>query len=1105
MSRPIPLGRPPRRDTLQRVRRRAWLAVLAVLATAGMAAIVRAQVVPPAQRGSSDYERAGTHDANNMRTVFWNYGMVGDYPADPGNVDLSVFHSMEVPKGSGMNYSDGVTPFVLTKITQSSGIDAYLMETGFRERQGTSPYHDRVMRFEPRPGFFQSDPTINRGRSPAISNDPRTWPDAWPDRTQDPDDPGWSGSWDGYFGKRPAADQESFTVMDDDYYDAWEYYPDARDSSRHGLGLRVEVRGFQWSNPQAGNVIFWHYDITNESTTDQNNIIFGLYMDSGVGGSALSCDGNFESDDDNAFWDKSFPGLNLVYTWDVYGRGADLNSNCDRTGYLGYAYLETPGNPFDGIDNDEDGITDEQRDGGPGTVITGRDSILEYAAAHDDTAKFVAFYGPIQNRPAYKAGRWWTGDEDMDWSEELSDVGADGVPDTHDTGERDGIPTAGEPNFDKTDLDESDQIGLTGFKMSRIKAGRGNPDPTTDNVLFFTDPSNWPQTLYDKFTNPYAPARFDSAVAANYNIAFLFASGPFQLKAGQHERFSLALGYGADLSELRETIHTVQLIYKANYQFAIPPPLPTVTAEAGDGTVRLSWNDVAERALDPLSNQYDFEGYRVYRSTDPEFRDPQLVSNGRGTGPIGNGKPVAQFDLVDGKRGFSRKTVNGVAYYLGDEVGIQHTWTDTDVTNGQLYYYAVCAYDYGFDTGSDSSAVYPSENAITVSRTPRGGTILPANVVAVRPNPRVFGWIPARADPATHVAGTGTGTVQIQVTNSDIVPDTSLFSLSFIVPSEDSVRATQYVLRDSSEHRTEFSTGADFNAAGVGPVGAGLLPLVQTPPAASLDPASDWDPGAVTNTRLTAIYQPTLPITQKRPGFPDNITVTFADTVADTSIALFPRTKKPARFSVVAHTDSGDRRLTFTFRDNDNDGTLSRADEYFDIVTSARSTPAIPATTWRVLLDTLGQGARGPIQPPRQGDVYQLRVLRPFGARDQFVFRAHGDSVDASRARFQSRDAPYVVPNPYIGSASFEPGRFAVSGRGDRRVEFRNLPLNATIRIYTVRGDLVRTLRQDGSTSGFVAWDLRTKDNLDVAPGLYLFHVEAPGAETHIGKLAVIK
>ena len=330
--------------------------------------------VPPDQRGRDDAERAGQHDANNIRTVFWNYGMVGDYPRDPGNVDLSVFHSVEVPKGSGMNYSDGITPFVLAKITQNNGIEAYIMETGFRERQGTSPYFNRVMRFEPRPGYLPARSRPQPG--PLAGHQQRSAHLArlLARPAGRPDDPGWSGSWNGYFGKQVVADQESYMVLDDDYYDAWDFYPDSRDSTRRGLGLRIEVRGFQWANPQARNVIFWHYDITNEGTTDyDDNIIFGLYMDSGVGGSALSCDGIFESDDDNAFFDREFDDevINLVYTWDNGGHGRDLTSSCGRTGYLGYAYLETPGNPIDGIDNDEDGITDERRDGGPGRADRG--------------------------------------------------------------------------------------------------------------------------------------------------------------------------------------------------------------------------------------------------------------------------------------------------------------------------------------------------------------------------------------------------------------------------------------------------------------------------------------------------------------------------------------------------------------------------------------------------------------------------------------------------------------------------------------------------------------------------------------------------------------
>ncbi|NIQ01705.1 MAG: hypothetical protein GWM98_00320, partial [Nitrospinaceae bacterium] len=396
------------------------------------------------------------------------------------------------------------------------------METGYRERQGTSPHFNRVMKFEPRPGYFQPDPAINQARSPAVSNDPRTWPDEWIDKLDDPDDPGWPGSWNGYFGKVPGADLESYVVYDDQYYDAWQFFPDERDAGedplrrRRGLGLRIEQRGFQWSNPQARNVIFWHYDITNESTTDySDNIIFGLYMDSGVGGSAIGLDGIPESDDDNAFWDRE-AGLNLVYTWDKNGNGFQ-----GPTGYLGYSYMETPGNPFDGIDNDENGILDEQRDGGPGNLIEGQDAIRSYVQANYDMTKFEEFFGPLDQRPAFQAGYWWTGDEDMDWVAEFNDTGADGIFDTGDTGEEDGVPTAGERDFDQTDVDESDQIGLTGFKMNRIRAGVGNPNTNVDQIVFFDDGKQWPRRLYEFFTSDTS---FDDPLVLNYNIGFLFAS-----------------------------------------------------------------------------------------------------------------------------------------------------------------------------------------------------------------------------------------------------------------------------------------------------------------------------------------------------------------------------------------------------------------------------------------------------------------------------------------------------------------------------------------------------------------------------------------------------
>ncbi len=1076
-------------------------AALAVLFLALAAAADVPTPVPQEQRGRHTLERSGQHDANNIRTIFWNYGMVGDYPANPSNVDLSVFHSAEVPKGSGMNYSDGITPFVLTKIVQANGVESYIMETGFRERQGISPYTNRMMRFEPRPGYLQSDPALNAGLSPAISNDPRTWPGSWPDRLDDPTDPGWPGSWNGYFGKQVVADQESYVVLDDDYYDAWYFFPDARDSTRNGLGLRLEVRGFQWANPQARNVIFWHYDITNEGTTDyDDNVVFGLYMDSGVGGSALSCDGIYESDDDNAYFDRTFDDqiLNLVYTWDRYGHGRDLGSACARTGYLGYAFMETPGNALDVIDNDEDGFVDERREGGPGALIVGQEAIAAHVAANYDLARFEITYGPLVEMPAYVAGLWWTGDEDLDWVADNHDVGADGLDGTGDEGERDGIPTEGEPNFDGTDLNESDQIGLTGFRINRIRAGQGNPDQTTDGIVFFTNSDDWPRRLYEQFTDPDPAVRFGEPLASNYNIGFFFASGPFKLRAGQTERFSLALAYGADLEELRRSVRTVQRIYDANYRFAVPPPLPTLTAEAGDGFVRLSWDDVAERGADPVTGEFDFEGYRIYRSTDPDFVDPQVITTGTGSGPLGNGRPIAQYDLDDGRSGFSTQIVDGVAYYLGTDSGLTHTWTDFSVTNGQRYYYAVTAYDYG----SEAFDFYPSENAIAPSRTPRGGLVLPPNVVDVRPNPRALGYVPATADTATQVAGRGFGSISVAVLNSDLVPDGHLFKIRFAAPDPDSLRATSYALVDSTIGEVLFDTGSDFDAQGIGQVGAGLLPLIRSNRIVKVNEVSSgFTSASATDAKLAVLYQTVLPINRIRPGFPDDIVVRFSDAVEGNSLAMPFWPARPAKFTVAALTDDGELPLDFRFRDIDGDGTISHVNDIVDVMTYLPEQPGTPVVTWRFQLRAASTPA--PASPPGAGDEYVLRLTRPFAADDVFVFTTTGSRIDeaASRVGF----APYVVPNPYIGSASFEPERYAVSGRGERRLEFRGLTSSCTIRIYNVRGELVETLRNEASLDGYVAWNLRTKDNLDVAPGLYIYHVRTDDAQEYTGKFAVIK
>jgi hypothetical protein len=73
-------------------------------------------------------------------------------------------------------------------------------------------------------------------------------------------------------------------------------------------------------------------------------------------------------------------------------------------------------------------------------------------------------------------------------------------------------------------------------------------------------------------------------------------------------------------------------------------------------------------------------------------------------------------------------------------------------------------------------------------------------------------------------------------------------------------------------------------------------------------------------------------------------------------------------------------------------------------------------------------------------------------------------------------------------------------------VQFIHLPAECTIRIYTIRGELVRTLDHRGvGSDGTEWWDLQTQTGQDVAYGVYLFHVEAPGIGEKAGKFAIIK
>ena len=99
-----------------------------------------------------------------------------------------------------------------------------------------------------------------------------------------------------------------------------------------------------------------------------------------------------------------------------------------------------------------------------------------------------------------------------------------------------------------------------------------------------------------------------------------------------------------------------------------------------------------------------------------------------------------------------------------------------------------------------------------------------------------------------------------------------------------------------------------------------------------------------------------------------------------------------------------------------------------------------------------------------------------------------------------------VVPNPYFAASAFEGQNTFNSGRGPREIQFRYLPSECTIRIYSISGELVKTIHHSSPLeSGTGRWDLLTEDNLSAAFGMYIYHVEAPNIGEKIGKLAIVK
>ncbi len=1093
-------------------------------------------------RGEKAYQRTAIIQANQVQSIYGNWGNFGWTAAATGPYDGTW------PKGTSHGHIDEMTILVASQVVGADGNTYDVVDESYSEHANVAPDgHDYW--WEPKPGYFNAhrsfanpDGTIDTTSELAHYSDPTTWPLTWPGK-----DASWDSLWDGYFGKaypysnNDNADDEGLYVMDDFWVNKFPYYPFTGDTTRGGLGLQAEERLFEWANPLAQNEVFIHSTITNvgDATytrdTTGNPILFGAYADVNPGGIGSTNDVNSYDRQENmvlthAFNDQIFPGLPYQNI---------------KPGWMGWKFLESPGIDDDGIDNDRDGMVDESRSNpaeGPWAGATGpiyeascpfadtlqklyhvppvRDGGVRAAfIATHDTAAFLSFFHlvSLDQVAAIQLKLWWPGDENGNWDPRYDDVGSDGIgpgdpgytgPDP-DGSQGNFKPDQGEANFGRLDKDESDQIGLTSFAS-----------PSYGSVWASNETQIWAQIKPGYFSNPLS----------NANLLWIFASGPFDMPPLHTERFSTVWLFGPDQTAVYAAAISAQNIYNYNYKFTTPPLQPRAHGVAGDHKVTIYWDNRAENSNSPVYG-HNFEGYMVIRGTNAQLTEAQGITNAYGQWTYY--EPIAQYDLQDGVKGIcpiasgselGPQYSSGIQFYYGNDSGLRYSFVDTNVTNGVTYYYVVLAYDRGYYAGMDTvlndhgfdwvtGGVDRDLVPIEPSFSPFSFTFNnynqltgeSVNTAIVTPNPRATNYYPGHTDADANgyikqVAGLPvTGKVQVQIVDPAAIPNGREYQVSF---------ASQ-IDQNAELHTTSYSI-KDITADSV-IAGNTTVPLDST-----LKPSESWFTTVFDGMYLNFFNtQPSIDSVTANSGWNSSSQTNLIPTIAQGSgtaeivgmnfsikITGQPAsnpttiTGAPQEYFIIIDNATHDT-VNYLFKDATGSKHIDNGDELFIRLAKPDGTVETP---WTIIFHAPANAT--PVLP-QPGDEFNFVSNVPFGTSDVFQFTTTADST--KQAAKGVLDQVTVVPNPYMVAASWETPS-ALQGRGTQKLEFNHLPAKCTIRIFTQNGYLVKTIQHAGNVAnGSEAWDLTSKDGLDVAFGIYLYQIDAPGIGQKIGTFAVIQ
>lgn len=850
------------------------------------------------------------------------------------------------------------------------------------------------------------------------------------------------------------------------HQDSWCVYNDLDESAHipgdtRPIGLVVYQTVYAWNLSSTQDIIFIKFELRNVSGADLTDCYFGVCTDNDIGNEAGTGNdiisgivGQWYVIDGESLWVD-----NLGYQWQTESEPGWSNF----PGTIGFDYLQSPWDLQPGQDKDNDGIPDEYE----------RDS---------------SYY--VNNLP-----------------DSLWDVDLDGTPDWRDPSE---IP----------------QLGMTAFKRFTL-----NLEPNRDNERYVT------LAGYNFKTGVYEP--FDTVPPQPDDQRFLQCSGPFELMADSVATVLVGIIFARwDSTDARPDTglvpvdNTCQFIYDMNWLLPGPPSPPTLTCVPGDAQVTLVWNSAPEYEpdpyydvvgtdptsplYDPYYKQYDFEGYRVWRSL---------------TGESGDWEKLAYCDKFNGIV-FEDTTSIPDDTLLATDTGIFHSYVDTDVRNGFTYYYAVTSFDYNMV--KDDDTLGPGYKVLKFESGKVGVTAAP------------------RRDPVDFVPGSAT--VEVLSGNDSLLSNISV-AITYPLDMSEAVQYLEFgdigwqyiVLYDDSGMVSDTVVAPEF---------VGYL--------------EDSARQAVDSVRVVLpLWDCNVPHSfSMYDGM--NIGVSFVRDSLPTDVSIFDTIIVESGAypdSLLKPSLPGPWASYFAFwayRGNDYEV------EWYN--TSGASSG--DANTVRVIDlmtgDTIGFS---PYDPEASGaydtlasgwcfqshlevsDTLVLNGTPPATRNTKFLY-INGGLVGLNKGAFMQSGGPVpqvgekwrvvanpdfppvfvnalfqitpvpgyfdtvaveqmnvkVVPNPYLIHNEWQQS-FA-----SRRLKFINLPGDCTIRIFNLNGELVKTIKHHhtyapdeetgyqvkNNAGGDEWWDLLSENRQLVASGVYIFHVQSDVGE-QVGKFVVIR